>query len=212
MKPVDLSAAFATATAAPSTPGKNDQAAQEHLYKLNPDPQHAYEVVLTIQDAPGPFKVTRWSAGYKATGCTYIVNDWAGVRGFPEHRVTLPFTQRPDGSYVATVFLDAMLDEDYYGNGVCEWTLTGVGASGSPTGAPDEATFGGQVGLKNLLAEEPQAMFYWSRDYGAMAPTSNDKHHTVSKEAFGSPARETFKAELQNSLFSWVLTPKKEEP
>ncbi|EWS64521.1 hypothetical protein Y695_02235 [Hydrogenophaga sp. T4] len=69
-----------------------------------------------------------WSALYQAKGCNYVVNDFAGVRGEPEHTVELPFTERPDGSFAATVYLDAMLDEDYYGNGVCQWTLAGVGA------------------------------------------------------------------------------------
>ena len=215
MKPADPAASSASSpSSSPSSSasGKNDRSAQEHLYRLNPNPQQAYEVVLTIQDAPGPFKVLRWSAGYKAEGCTYIVNDWAGVRGYPERRVDLPFTQRPDGSYVATVYLDAMLDEDYYGNGVCEWKLTGVGAGGSPSGAPDETAFNGEIDLENLLAEKPQTMFYWRGHYGTLARKPSNENEKVSRVAFGGSAPEIFKPELRNSLFSLVLTPKKAKP
>ncbi|QCB47453.1 hypothetical protein [Hydrogenophaga sp. PAMC20947] len=200
MKPADPAAATAS-----SSPGKNDKSAQEHLYRLNPKPQQAYEVVLTIEGAPGPFKIANWSAGYQAKGCTYIVNDWAGVRGVPEYRVELPFTHQPDGSYVATVYLDAMLDEDYYGNGLCEWTLTGVGAGGSPTGAPDEATFGGHIDLKGLESEAPHATFYPRAWYGKPAPETTNEHSKVSSALLGWMDRSTLPPELQNDLFSFVL-------
>ena len=210
MKPADSAAA----TPAPSSPasGKNDQSAQEHLYRLNPNPQQAYEVVLTIQDAPGPFKVLRWSAGYKAADCTYIVNDWAGVRGFPEHRVELPFTQRPDGSYVATVYLDAMLDEDYYGNGICEWKLTDVGAGGSPTGAAEEATLGGHMGLEGLVGETPQAMFYPRSWYGKSSSNPEDGQSPVASSLLGWMDRNQLPPEVQGDPFSFVLTARKVRP
>ncbi|MDZ4291068.1 MAG: hypothetical protein U1C47_04000 [Hydrogenophaga sp.] len=99
----------------PASPGasKNDKSAQQHLYRISLTPRHGYELVLTLQDAPGPFKKMGWSALYQTEGCNYVVNEFAGVRGEPEQTVELPFTERPDGSFAATVYLDAMLDEDY---------------------------------------------------------------------------------------------------
>ena len=199
--------------AVPANPGagKNDKSAQQHLYRLNPTPKQGYEIVLTIQDAPGPFKKMGWSALYQAKGCNYVVNDFAGVRGEPEHTVVLPFTERPDGSYAATVYLDAMLDEDYYGNGVCQWKLTGVGAGGSPSGAPEETAFNGNIDLEHLLAEKPHSMFYWQGDYGTVV-RKPDAQSQVSPVAFGSPDRNQFKSALQAELFSLTLTPKKVQP
>ena len=201
-----------SASLASSASGKNDRSAQEHLYRLNSNPQQAYEVVLTIQDAPGPFKVLRWSAGYKAEGCTYIVNDWAGVRGYPERRVDLPFTPRPDGSHVATVYLDAMLDEDYYGNGLCAWKLTDVGAAGSPTGAAAEATFGGFLGLKGLVGEMSQAMFYPRSWYGKPSPKAEDGQSPVASSLLGWMDRSQLPPEVQGDPFSFVLTARKVRP
>lgn len=197
----------------PASPGagKNDKSAQPHLYRLNPSPRQGYELVLTIQDAPGPFKKMGWSALYQAKGCNYVVNDFAGVRGEPEHTVKLPFVERPDGSFAATVYLDAMLDEDYYGNGVCQWTLAGVSAGGTPSGAPEETAFSGHMNLEHLLAEQPRPMFYWKGDYGTFK-RSPDANTTVSPVAFGSPERSQFKAELQAELFSLTLTPKRVQP
>ncbi len=114
-----------------SASAKNDKSAQTELYRLNPAPQEGYEVTLKIENAPGPFKQIRWSAMYQAKGCNYVVNEWAGVRGEPEKVLELPFKEQADGSYVATVYLDAMLDEDYYGNGVCKWKLTSMGPRGT---------------------------------------------------------------------------------
>ncbi|MFB5204607.1 DUF502 domain-containing protein, partial [Stenotrophomonas sp. 3diitr2024] len=33
-----------------------------------------------------------------------------------------------DGEYRGTLYVDRMLDEDYYGRGVCHWEFTGAGA------------------------------------------------------------------------------------
>lgn len=184
--------------------GKNDKSAQQHLYRLNPAPRQGYELVLTIQDAPGPFKKMGWSALYQAKGCNYVVNDFAGVRGEPEHTVVLPFTERPDGSFAATVYLDAMLDEDYYGNGVCQWTLTSVGPWVMSTGSPAETLFDTDLSPEQLLAEQPVQLFYWKGYY----PQSK----VDGFKTWGNSTREQFAPEARDNLFSMTLTPKKVQP
>ncbi|MDO9253227.1 MAG: hypothetical protein Q7U48_16980 [Hydrogenophaga sp.] len=190
----------------PSSPGagKNDKSAQQHLYRLNPTPRQGYEIVLTIQDAPGPFKKMGWSALYQAKGCNYVVNDFAGVRGEPEHTVVLPFTERPDGSYAATVYLDAMLDEDYYGNGVCQWQMVGVGAGVMATGTPAESSFRASLQPDQVVAEQPVQLFYWKGYY----PRSK----TDGFRTWGNNTREKFALEARDNLFSMTLTPKKVQP
>ena len=190
----------------PSSPGagKNDKSAQQHLYRLNPTPRQGYELVLTLQDAPGPFKKMGWSALYQAKGCNYVVNDFAGVRGEPEHTVVLPFTERPDGSYAATVYLDAMLDEDYYGNGVCQWQMVGVGAGVMATGASDESSFRVSLQPDQVLAEQPVQLYFWKGYY----PRSK----TDGFRTWGNNTREQFAPEARDNLFSMTLTPKKVLP
>jgi hypothetical protein len=104
-----------------------------------------------------------------------------------------------------------MLDEDYYGNGVCQWKLTGVGAGGSPSGAPEETAFNGNIDLEHLMAEKPHSMFYWKGDYGTVV-RKPDVQIQVSPVAFGSPDRSQFKPALQAELFSLTLTPRKVLP
>ena len=184
--------------------GKNDKSAQQHLYRLNPAPRQGYELVLTIQDAPGPFKKMGWSALYQAKGCNYVVNDFAGVRGEPEHTVVLPFTERPDGSFAATVYLDAMLDEDYYGNGVCQWQMVGVGAGVMATGASGESSFRASLQPDQVMAEQPVRL-YFLKGYYPMSESGG-------VATFGSLTRERYLERERDHLFSMTLTPKKVQP
>jgi hypothetical protein len=190
----------------PASPGagKNDKSAQQHLYRLNPTPKLGYGIVLTLQDAPGPLKKMGWSALYQAKGCNFIVNDFAGVRGEPEHTVVLPFTERPDGSFAATVYLDAMLDEDYYGNGVCQWKMVGVGAGVMATGASDESSFRASLRPDQVLAEQPVQLYFWKGYY----PRSK----VDGFKTWGNSTREQFAPEARDNLFSMTLTPKKMQP
>ena len=126
------------------------------LAKLNPSPRKAYELVLRLHNPPGSFAVVEGVAQYDVSNeaqCGYI----EPATGAPA-RITSqePVTLRrvTDNEYRGTVYLDRMLDEDYYGNGVCQWKLTGVGAGGSPSGAPEETAFNGNIDLEHLLAEK----------------------------------------------------------
>ena len=195
-----------------SASGKNDKTAQTALYRLNPAPQEGYEVTLKIENAPGPFKQIRWSAMYQAKGCNYVVNEWAGVRGEPEKVLELPFKEQADGSYVATVYLDAMLDEDYYGNGVCKWAVTGVAAGGTPTGASDETAFNVEVDLEHLLANEPQSMYYLKELYGTKASSETNETSKSSRVAFGWEDLNKYGAASRDQIFSMKLVPKKVQP
>ena len=199
MKPAASSASLAS-----SASGKNDRSAQEHLYRLKPNPQQAYEVVLTIQDAPGPFKVKSWSAMYEATGCSFVTNEWAGARGQPRRLVEVPFTEGSDGSQVATLFLDALQDEDYFGNGVCRWRLTSVGPWLQATGGSGDTTFDADLSPEQLHAESPVELFYWKGHY----PRGKTDRFSTS----GNTDREKFAPEVRNELFSLTLKPRKARP
>lgn len=201
MKPADTTVASTTPT---SAAGKNDKSAQKHLYRLNPNPQQGYEVVLTIQDAPGPFEKMGWSAMYQATGCNYVVDDWAGVRAEPRRVIELPFTQRPDGSQVATVYLDALLDEDYYGNGVCKWTLTGAGPFLQASGAPSDTTFGADLEPEQLQAEQAVQLFYPNRYY--------PRTESGGMPTFGKLNRAAYSEQDREQVFSMTLMPRRVQP
>jgi hypothetical protein len=60
-----------------------------------------------------------------------------------------------DGEYRGTLYVDRMLDEDYYGRGVCKWEFTGAGAMLKATGAEEETRFLTFVDAKPLTEGEP---------------------------------------------------------
>ena len=145
--------------------------------------------------------------------CIKIFRDLLGERPYgwlssgmrhTEHTVELPFTERPDGSFAATVYLDAMLDEDYYGNGVCRWTLTSVGPWVMATGSPAETLFDTDLSSEQLLAEQPVQLFYWKGYY----PQSK----VDGFKTWGNSKREKFALEARDNLFSMTLMPKKVQP
>jgi len=93
-------------------------------FKRNPNPTQAYEITALIEHAPGPFEVVKGFAQYSAPNCTYMLDRVAGVPTIPEQTLPVDFAKADEGTYVGTVYLDAMLDDDYFGQGVCKWGLT----------------------------------------------------------------------------------------
>lgn len=100
------------------------------LAKLNPSPQQGYELVLTLKDAPGPFAVVEGVAQYDVSNhrdCGRVL--WAtGTASRITSQELVELHKVDENEYRGTFYLDRMQDEDYYGRGVCHWTLTGVGA------------------------------------------------------------------------------------
>jgi len=124
-----------------------------HDYKQNPNPKQRYDITMTIADAPGPFASIEGIAQYQAPDCWYTLNKLEGVHANPEQVLPITYTRVNDTTYVGTVYLDAMLDEDYYGRGVCHWTLTFASTSLKATGGAVETKFGASISKKDLAAQ-----------------------------------------------------------
>ena len=118
-----------------------DAPAQHLHFKQNPQPKQAYRITIEIKNAPGPFESVEGFARYVAPECHYISNHLAGVPSIPEEMVPISYAKLSDSMYEAIVYLDAMLDEDYFGNGVCHWELAIADIRFSRTGSNDESKF-----------------------------------------------------------------------
>ncbi len=100
------------------------------LAKLNPSPRKAYELVLRLKDAPGDFAVVEGVAQYDVSNedqCGHI-EPATGTAARITSQEPVELRKVADGEYRGTVYIDRMLDEDYYGRGVCKWEFTGAGA------------------------------------------------------------------------------------
>ncbi|KIS38754.1 hypothetical protein GT799_18795 [Stenotrophomonas maltophilia] len=177
------------------------------LAKLNPSPQQGYELVLTLKDAPGPFAMVEGVAQYDASNyaaCGRIVPA-TGTAGRITSQEPIALRQVGENEYRGTFYLDRMQDEDYYGRGVCHWTLTGVGAMLRATGDPANTRFLTFLKKDRMDAGSPLTLHYPKVAYPRAALAAN-------YPASGRENPSEYKEELRDALFSTTTTVRKLSP
>jgi len=176
-------------------------------YKQNPHPRQRYDITMTIADAPGPFASIKGIMQYDVVTpeCMPPPDRFSGLSA-PRLSVDIPvsYTRISDTRYVGTVHTDMMIDEDYYGEGVCHWRLISTRVLLKATGAPGETTFFPNLRAKDLLAGQAVTAYFWKGGY----PRSEMENYPD----FGEPLPSKFKPELQQQLFSITLAPKAVTP
>lgn len=135
--------------------------------KERQNPQKAHRIEMVIENAPGPFAVVEGAANYSVKNhfeCGHI-DPVPGIAS----RITThpPIEWKPlgEGRYEATVYEDLIMDEDYYGRGVCRWELTTVSAMLKATGAEGEARFLPAIPAERIDAGSPIQLFFWGGYY-----------------------------------------------
>lgn len=96
---------------------------EDKRYKLNPNPQKQYQLTIKIENAPGPLKILQASAGYQASNCTYVYGIASAV-SHPYISIPIDLELTSADQYQGKFSLDAVKDEDYYGQGICQWKFT----------------------------------------------------------------------------------------
>ncbi|HEY0660490.1 MAG TPA: hypothetical protein VGD21_04080 [Lysobacter sp.] len=93
----------------------------------NPGAEDRYLVKFTTSDGVIPQSA---SARYQIINRTCIPIDHTtavgGRRPLFQHGVEVPLHQGDNGTFTGAVYADAIVPEDYYGLGACEWELSGV--------------------------------------------------------------------------------------
>lgn len=179
--------------------------------KENPHPKSAYRLTMAIENAPGPFGMVEGSAQYDvenrhACGKRNLAS---GTVSRMTHMPDLHW--KPDGAttYTTTVYPGLLVDEDYYGNGVCRWKLMGASALLRATGAETETRFLPAIDIEDILSEKKVTLYFWGKGYptepGA-APGDN------GFPDFGYKDPSKFRSELRGELFTITLTAKEVQP
>lgn len=171
--------------------------------KLNPAPQRAYRITLTIADAPGPFASVEGVAQYD------VINDdqcgkrieWAGVTPRITSNEAVELRKVSDSEYEGTVYADLILDEDYHGKGVCHWELTEVRARLRATGDETETRFVPDIVAQQVFAQQSVTKFFWS---GYYPRATNSKNYPE----FGSPDLSNVPADRRHEFFAITLRAK----
>ena len=171
------------------------------LAKLNPSPRKAYELVLRLKDAPGDFAVVEGVAQYDVTNedqCGRI-EPATGTAARITSQEPVELRKVAEGEYRGTLYVDRMLDEDYYGRGVCKWEFTGAGAMLKATGAEEETRFLTFVDAKPLTEGGAHTLYYPDLVYPKADRVPNFP-------ASGEPDRSNYAADLQDKLFTITLS------
>ena len=107
------------------------------LRNLNPPPMKAYDIRVVLKDPPGPFAEAVAAAQYDVANATECGDPQPMSGAIPRISSSEPIelTKLSETEYTARVYVDRILDEDYYGRGTCRWEL--VEARVALTGSAD---------------------------------------------------------------------------
>lgn len=196
-QPATTAEASAGPAATTTDTAKNDKSAQEHLWRVNPSPQEGFEVVFDLHDAPGPFASFRGFAHYQSFNCNFVTSEWAGTRSQPTKMIPVAAEQIDATHFRATFYRDGLLDEDYYGKGVCHWDLIGVTVGFKATGAEGETSYSFDLDKKAWRDGGQDRRYYWKGDYPSLPIGGGNQ---------GRRDPDGFSAAFRSNLFSISAT------
>ena len=139
----------------------------EPLRNLNPSPQKGYDIRIVLKDPPGPFAEINAAAQYD------VVN--AGECGEPQPlsgavpRIStseaVKLERVSDTEFVGRVFADRVLDEDYYGRGVCRWDFVEARVGFRAENDPMASWFVATLQADAIENGSEKSTFFWSGHY-----------------------------------------------
>jgi hypothetical protein len=170
--------------------------------KKNLHPKMRYELTMTIKDAPGPFDSVTGFVQYEVLNKACVPETGGpmnAMRLAPQLDPPLEFARVSDTEYRATVYVDLLQDEDYYGLGVCQWSMTGVVTRlrvGNGTLSPN-------LFPKEFFSQRPKSTYFVYADY-------SDRQ--TGDTRFGKSSLLSLDEELHKGAFSITLTAKEQLP
>ena len=171
--------------------------------KLNPHPKMRYEITLTIEDAPGPFDAIEGSAGYEvANGACVPLTPFSGATITPTKHVSIELTRVSDKVYKGELYVDLLMDEDYFGLGICRWSM--------PFSDFDlqvgNLALAHSISIEDILAGNSVTRYFNNRSYVSEDAKSRKSDHP--RVSSGKANRSDFK-EDSKTTFSMTLAAKK---
>lgn len=164
--------------------------------KERPNPQKAHRIEMVIENAPGPFAVIEGAANYSVKNhfeCGHI-DPVPGIASRITTHPAIEWTPIGDGRYAATVYEDLIVDEDYYGRGVCRWELTEVSVLLKATASDKDTPFLSSISAKDIRGRAISSAYFWRGAY-----PSDVGYEGLS--VYGASDMEKFKPELRQDLF-----------
>ncbi|WP_273786516.1 hypothetical protein [Brucella intermedia] len=146
------------------------------LRKLNPSPKRAYEIRMKLENVSDIAPADQDSALFASVEGTmqFDVRNAAkcgktrwlagNVPVISSHE---PFRLSPVSAteYVGTVYTDLILDEDYYGRGVCHWQMTEARVVLTARDCEDDTRFVADLSAQKMSAGDTQQRYFWKGYY-----------------------------------------------
>lgn len=152
---------------------------KEPLRKLNPNPQHAYQVKVSLKNPPGDFQQITGGVGFDvenpACGKHHPIS---GIVPSISSYESIVLSKVSEYEYTGVFYSDMILDGDYYGRGVCKWKLSSVSARFS--NKVDTLTSGYSIFLieNSIQNQNTNTRYYWNGYYRpADLPSFIDSGH-----------------------------------
>ncbi|MCP3040547.1 hypothetical protein K6X12_15855 [Xanthomonas euvesicatoria pv. allii] len=176
-----------------TTPSSKAEATtSDPTYRKNPHPTQAYRITMTIEDAPGPFEWISGTAFYQMTNHTQCtpIEPIAGVwNKSDEDGIPIHFEKRDASTYMATIYADGMVDADYYGKGICEFELNGIGISLRATGKEEETRFQPLLFKSQIHDVRPVKFYFWKGGYPRSKMDNYPDTGEYSADKYSEPNR-----------------------
>ncbi|WP_075574960.1 hypothetical protein [Lysobacter antibioticus] len=174
-------------------------------YKQNPSPQDQYDLTIVVDNAPGPFASVQGAMQYDISNrdCLPPAEGLSVAQTTPiSSFIPIALKRVNETTFEGIIALDGLVDEDYFGHGVCHFRPIGPSFSLKATGASGETKF-----VASRWAEDfefdPQGTTYYLR-------SSYPKHQKISDYPdVGAGSPEEYKESLRGDLFSVSITARK---
>ena len=142
--------------------------------KLNAHPKMRYELTLTIEGAPGPFDAVEGFTSYEvANGSCVPLTPFSGATLTPRKNVPIILTRVSDKVYKGELHVDLLVDEDYFGLGLCRWSMSFANFSLDI----GNLAFAHSIGLEDILAAKSVTRYFNNLSYASEDAKSQKSDH-----------------------------------
>jgi hypothetical protein len=137
--------------------------------KTNPHPVKRYEVTATT-DVPGPWDTVKGYLTFQVANVQCVPQDsFTGARNVPNTNFNFEMTRVDEKTWRGYFYRDFLQDEDYFGQGVCHWDTSNVGADFTAHGV----SFTSSDVLDVFLNKGPQTNYFRKSFYADRSSAVN---------------------------------------
>ena len=183
--------------------GQSKKALEQPEFRLNPNPKRAYTITVEVVDPPGEFGYIEAGALYKNQNAQCSSNNNPqGYTNYFRYDAPIELTKIGENRYKGIVYLDRMIDEDYYGKGVCIWAMESLAVTFKRSDQKADTRFSPYMFINDVIREESFIFYYWKKRYPQMSgyPDGYPASPELNRKNFASHIKDhdIFEIQLQS--------------